>query len=403
MAAVIILPKIDEAMTKGKIVEWKKKEGDRVTKGEVVFIIETEKVTWEVEAPESGILQQVRYGVGEEVAVGTAVAFILGEGETWSEKYLDQVTVREIASSAGVERRDSPPAPEGFPPRRVRATPLAKRIAREQKINLLDIRGSGPGGRITGKDLRQAPGDGQKRVPPLAVPATPFTQGKKIPLSSMRETIARRLTESFQSVPHFYLSLEADVEKLCQAREDLTPLIEKESGVRISLTDLLLKITASALAEHPEINVQWAGDGIRHLAEINIGLAVALDTGLVVPVVRLANSLSLADIARVRADFVKRAQQGKIRMEEMRGGSMTITNLGPLGIDQFYPIINPPESCILAAGRVLEKPVAHQGQVVIRKRMSLTLAIDHRVLDGATGSRFLGTIQKLMEQPLLLI
>ena len=169
------------------------------------------------------------------------------------------------------------------------------------------------------------------------------------------------------------------------------------------MTDLLLKITASALEEHPEINVQWAGDGIRRLAEINIGLAVALDTGLVVPVVRLANSLSLAEIGRVRADLVNRAQQGKIRMEEMRGGSMTITNLGTFGIDQFNPIINPPESCILAAGRVLEKPVAHQGQVVIRKRMCLTLAIDHRVLDGTTGSRFLQTIQKLIEQPLLLI
>jgi pyruvate dehydrogenase E2 component (dihydrolipoamide acetyltransferase) len=404
MATVIILPKIDEAMTKGKIVEWRKKEGDSVTKGEVVYVIETEKVTWEVEAPESGILRVIRYGVGEEVAVGETVAFILQEGEELPGRHIAPVPTEKESSQKAEARLVLPELPDGSPlGRRIRATPMAKRIAREYGLDLLSIRGSGPGGRITRKDLREAPGYGRKGGEPLPTLGSICGKEAEIPLSSMRETIARRMTQSFQSTPHFYLSLEVDAEKLCQAQQDLAGLMEKDLGVRITLTDLLIKIAARALEENPRINVQWAGKGIRRLEEINIGLAVALEDGLVVPVVRRANALTLPETARARADLAQRAQQGKIRMDEMRGGSMTITNLGMIGIDQFTPIINPPESCILAVGRVMEKPVAYQGQVAIRRRMNLTLAIDHRVLDGATGGLFLRRIQELVEEPSLRI
>jgi pyruvate dehydrogenase E2 component (dihydrolipoamide acetyltransferase) len=404
MATVIILPKIDEAMTKGKIVEWRKKEGDSVTKGEVVYVIETEKVTWEVEAPESGILRGIRYGVGEEVAVGETVAFILQEGEEAPGRHIAPVKTEKESSQKAEARLVLPELPDGSPlGRRIRATPMAKRIAREYGLDLLSIRGSGPGGRITRKDLREAPGYGGTGGKPLPTLGSICGKEGEISLSSMRETIARRMTESFQSTPHFYLSLEVDAEKLCQAQQDLAGLMEKDLGVRITLTDLLIKIAARALEENPRINVQWAGKGIRRLEEINIGLAVALEDGLVVPVVRRANALTLPETARARADLAQRAQQGKIRMDEMRGGSMTITNLGMIGIDQFTPIINPPESCILAVGRVMEKPVAYQGQVAIRRRMNLTLAIDHRVLDGATGGLFLRRIQELIEEPSLRI
>ncbi len=404
MSAEIILPKIDEAMVKGKIIEWKKNEGDRVEKGDIVFIIETEKVTWEVEVPESGILAQVRYPAGQEVMVGTIVAYVLQPGEQAPEK---SVPVSEPCQKD--ERgKDTPSSPQGMTREmpgadarlssgKIKASPLAKKLARQSKIDLSAVPGTGPGGRILRRDIQRHAEQKEK------VPAVPPVQGKEIPLSSMRETIARRMIESFQFVPHFYISVEADAEGLNDIHQKLKPSLEKSTGLKLTLTDLLLKIIARALEEHSEINIQWTGSGIRQLADCNIGLAIGLPNGLVVPVIRQANTKSLAELAQARSNLVSRAQQGKIRMDEMRGGSLTLTNLGMYGIDQFDPILNPPESCILATGRILEKPVAHQGQVMIRKRMNLTLAIDHRVLDGVMGSRFLQRIKELIEQPILLL
>jgi pyruvate dehydrogenase E2 component (dihydrolipoamide acetyltransferase) len=399
MSAEIILPKIDEAMTQGKIVEWKKKEGDWVEKEEVVFTVETEKVTWEVEAPEAGTLSQVKCRAGDEVPVGTIVAYVLKAGEK----------APEVGAAPKVEKKEIPvPREPGetrvgearvsfAPGGKVKASPLAKKLARLHGTNLSLVPGSGPGGRIVKRDILKL-SEGRKEAP--ATPAAPIQEK---PLSSMRETIARRMTESFQSVPHFYISVEADAEDISAVREKVKPAVAKIAGVKVTLTDLLVKIIAKALQEQPEINGQWTGKGIRQLEEINIGLAVGLREGLLVPVIRRANEKSLAELAGIRADFVERAQQGKIRMDEMRGGSMTLTNLGMYGIDQFDPIINPPESCILATGRILEKPAAYRGQVVVRKRMNLTLAIDHRVLDGVLGSRFLKRVKELIEQPILLM
>jgi len=397
MALEIILPKIDEAMTEGTIVEWKKKEGDRVEKGDILYILETEKVTWEVEAPGSGILSKVIANEGDVVAVGTIVAFILQPGEKTPEisTKVRQETKEAIAPAEKVEVTEKPEAIEEAI--KIKASPLAKRIAKEHGIDLSLVKGTDPSGRISKEDVIQAIEEAEN------IKVTPAEQEEVIPMSTMRKTIAQRMTESFQSAPHFYLSVEADVRELVQVRENLMPSIEKLTGLRLTYTDLLLKITARALAEYPEINVTWTGDGIKHRSDINLGLAIAVEDGLIVAVIRQANTKSLTEITTIRDDLAQRAAQGKIRLDEMRNGSLTLTNLGMFGIDQFNAIINPPESCILAVGRIMDKPVVDNGQVVIRPRMNLTLSIDHRVLDGVSGSRFLQRIKELIEQPKLMM
>jgi pyruvate dehydrogenase E2 component (dihydrolipoamide acetyltransferase) len=397
MATEVVLPRIDAGMTQGTIIEWKKNGGDWVKKGEILYVLETEKVTFEVEAPESGILSEVMAKAGDVLAVGTIVAFILQPGEK----------VPEIPTRGKIEIKEGmPPTPrteavEEFEDAKetaaVKASPLAKKIAKEQNIDLSRIKGTGPEGRVIKEDV-MAVIEGTKKSA-----IEPMGQEENLPLSSMRRTIARRMVESFQSAPHFYLSVEVDVEELKKARERLRPMMEKITGIRLTYTDLLIKIAAKAIEEHPEINVTWAGDGIKRLRNINLGLAIAVEDGLIVPVICQANTRSLTEIVRMRADFGQRADQGKIRLDEMRGGSLTITNLGMFGIDQFNAIINPPESSILAIGRIADKPVVHNGQIGIRPRMNLTYSIDHRVLEGVSGSRFLQSIKELIEQPLLLV
>lgn len=397
MATEVILPRIDPGMTEGTIREWKKKEGDRLKKGDVLYILETEKVTFEVEASESGILAKVMAKAGDTVAVGKVVAFILQPAEEMPEIPAEVEVAREegkvpVTKPGRVEKPEA-----GEEAVVIRATPLARRIAKEHNIDLSLITGTGPEGRINKEDVMAFLERAKKPE------ATPMAQGEILALSSMRRTIARRMTESFQSVPHFYLSLEVDVKELSQTRENLKPLIQKLTGLSLTYTDLLLKITAQALEEHPEINVTWADDRIKRLSSVNVGLAIAVEDGLIVPVIRQANTKSLAEITRIRNDFLQRATRGKIRLDEMRGGSFTLTNLGMFGIGQFNAIINPPESCILAVGCITDSPVAVNGQIVIRPRMNLTLSIDHRVLDGVLGSRFLQKIKELIENPILLI
>lgn len=397
MAAEVILPRIDAGMNQGTIIEWRKKEGDWVEKGEILFVLETEKVTFDVEAPESGILSKMMAKAGDVITVGTVVAFILQPGEE----------VPEIPTPVEIETKESfipsieieggerlEAAKEAVS---VKVSPLAKKIAKEHNIDLSMMEGTGPEGRIRKEDVMKVIEGAKKASEGIIM------QEEIIPLSSMRRTIARRMTESFQSAPHFHLSVEVDVKELSNVREKLMPSIEKILGVRLTYTDLLLKITAKALEGYPEINVTWAGDGIKQLSHINLGLAIVVQDGLIVPVIQQVNTKSLAEITGIRADFGQRAAQGKIRLDEMRGGSLTLTNLGMFGIDQFNAIINPPESSILAIGRIVDKPVAHHDQVVIRPRMNLTLSIDHRVLDGVSGSRFLQRIKELIEEPILLL
>ncbi|MBN1828313.1 MAG: 2-oxo acid dehydrogenase subunit E2 [Deltaproteobacteria bacterium] len=401
MAYEVILPKIDEAMTEGKIIEWMKQEGERVEKGTVLFTLETEKVTWEVESPAAGVLSKHLAKAGDVVTVGLVVAYILGEGEDMPQD------LRKTGSS-GAQQESSAVAsvPEKLKiiqeeaistDEKIKATPLAKKIAKSLPVDLSMVTGTGPGGRIKREDVeRFAESRSQLQK-------TETKTGDIVALSSMRKTIARRMTESFQSVPHFFLTVEVDMEELKKVRESLLATIEKRTGIRITYTDLFIKMVARAVEDNPEVNVSWAGDALSLHHDIDIGVAVNVDNGLVVPVLKEANRKNLEEIAKNRSDLVDRARIGKLLPAEMKGGSLTISNLGMYGIDQFSPIINPPESCILGIGRMMEKPVVRNGAVIIRPMTNLTLSIDHRVLDGGSGSRFLQRISELIENPLLIM
>jgi len=390
MATEIILPKLDEAMVSGRISSWQKKEGDWVEKGEVIFVLETEKVTFEVEAPESGILSAVKAKAGDVVPVGQVIAFILQPGEASPEVPQPTAQAKEGAKEALKEKTKEA--------REIKVSPLARKTAEEHGIDISLVVGTGPHGRIVKEDVLQAVerANKLKEAEPKRV-----EEEKPLAMSLMRETIAHRMTQSFQSAPHFYLSVDVDAKELGRIREELLPSIDKAVGVRLTYTDLLLKIVARAVEDYPEVNVAWTDAGIKKLSEINIGLAVVVEAGLIVPVIRQVNLKSLADIAYARSDISKRASEGKITLGEMRGGSLTLTNLGMFGIDRFEAIINPPESCILAVGRIAEKPTVAKGEVVIRPQMNLTLSLDHRVLDGISGAQLLGRIKELIEQPFL--
>lgn len=401
MAFEIILPKIDEAMTQGKIIEWKKQEGEKVEKGTILFTVETEKVTWEVESPAAGVLSKHLAKAGDVVAVGVVVAYILSEGEDMSQDFCKTTGAGEQQEApvvADVPKKDKKIQREAASiDERIKATPLAKKIAKELSVDLSMITGMGPGRRIKREDVERFVESRSQ------IQKTEKKSDDIVVLSSMQKTIARRMTESFQSAPHFFLTVEVDMHELKKVREALLATIEKRTGIRITYTDLFIKIVARAVEDNPSINVSWAGDALFVHHDINIGVAVNVENGLVVPVLKEANRKNILEIAKNRSDLVDRARKGKLLPAEMKGGSLTVSNLGMYGIDQFSPIINPPESCILGIGRMVEKPVVREGTMIIRSMTNLTLSIDHRVLDGASGSRFLQRISELIESPFLMM
>lgn len=401
MAFEIILPKIDEAMTQGKIIKWMKQEGEKVEKGTILFTLETEKVTWEVESPAAGVLSKHLAKDGDVVAVGVVVAYILSAGEEMPQELRKTTGAgeeEETPVSANVSKKDEKIEREAASTdERIKATPLAKKVAKELSVDLSMVTGTGPGGRISREDVEKFAESRSQ------LPQTEKKSDDIVALSSMRKTIARRMTESFQTVPHFSLTVEVDMYELKKIREALLGTIEKRTGIRVTYTDLFIKIVARAVEDNPAINVSWAGDALSLHHDINIGVAVNVENGLVVPVLEGANKKSLEEIAKNRSELVDRARKGKLLPAEMKGGSLTVSNLGMNGIDQFNPIINPPESCILGIGRTVEKPVVREGTVIIRPMTKLTLSIDHRVLDGGSGSRFLQRISELIENPLLII
>ncbi len=397
MATRVTMPKLGLTMTEGRIVEWRKQVGETVTKGEILYVIETEKVTFEVEAPESGILGKIVAKEDEVVPVGGVVGYILQPGEALTE--LDE-TQPETKGEVAVAKETSPAIEKTGTGRLegIKISPVARKMAEEHGIDISTIKGTGPGGRIVREDMEPA-----IKAAGTAPPVVPLSsRGKTEPMSSMRKVIARRMIESWQQTPHFQLNLEVDATKLIQARQALLADIEKETGRRVTFTDLLIKIVAQALQEFPDMNVSYTSEGILVLADVNVGLVADTGGGLVVPVIRQANRKSLAEITRARADLAARAREGRLSLDEMTGSSFTISNLGMYPIDQFNAIINPPEAAILAVGRTVEKPVVVAGEVVIRSRMALTLGIDHRCLDGVIGARFLGRVRDIIEDPALL-
>jgi len=400
MAVAIIFPKLDEAMTSGKIVRWLKNEGDRVEKGEAILEIESEKTSFELEAEASGILSKITAQPGDEVPIGVTIAYILQPGEKAPEVETPVVVTAKEEKPVAETKAEAPqPARES---KEIKASPLARNIAREHNVELDLVTGTGPGGRITKEDVLKFVEEGGAAVVPTTREAPVGGEEEITSLSTMREVIARRMTESFQT-PHFYLTVAVDAQELQKTRQQLLPLIESKTGVRLTLTDLIIKIVTRALEKNPAINCSYADGSVKLFRRIDIGLVTSVEGGLMVPVLRDASTKSLAEIAQDRAELVQKARERTLTREEMSGSTFTISNMGIYDIDQFSAIIQPPEAAILAVGRITEKVVARNGEMVIRPVMNLTLSIDHRVLDGALGAQFLQTVKNYIEEPLSLI
>ena len=395
MAVAVIFPKLDEAMKSGKIVRWLKNEGDRVEKGEAILEIESEKTSFEIEAEASGILSKVMAKAGDEVAVGAIIAFILQPGEK----------APEVAEPVIVKAKKEKPVetPEAAKEaREIKASPLARNIAKEHNIDLSLVTGTGPGGRITKEDVLKAIEERPTAKVPPARQAPELAEEEIAPLSSMREVIARRMTESFKT-PHFYLTVDVDTQELMAIRNQLLSAIESQTGIRLTLTDLIIKIATRALKDNPALNCSYVDGGVKLFKRIDIGLVTAVEGGLVVPVIRQADKKSLAELAQARAALVQKAREHTLTKEEMTGSTFTLSNLGMFEIDQFSAIIQPPEAAILAVGRIAEKPVVKNGEILVRPMITLTLSIDHRVLDGVIGAQFLQSLKRYIENPFNLI
>ncbi len=374
MAVQLVMPKLGMAMTEGEVVKWLKEDGTRVARDEPVVQVMSKKITYEVKAPGEGIL---RHAVGPKakVPVGAVIGYILAPGE--------EVPVTPAAPAAAAAAAAQPPAAE------VLATPMAKRLAREHGIDLREVRGTGPGGRIQEADVLAYLEQRQKApAAPEALPAA-----RVVPFTGMRRAIAERMTESLQTMAQVTLTTEADVTGLVEFVDRLKPKVD------ISYTAVLVKAVAAALRQHPILNSTLVGDEIRLLDEINIGVGVALEDGLIVPVIRNADRLKLAEIDRELKRLAAAARAGTLTVDEVTGGTFTISNLGMYGIDAFTPIINPPEAAILGVGRIIEKPAVYRGQVAVRSLMTLSLTFDHRIVDGAPAAAFLQTLAAMLAQP----
>jgi pyruvate dehydrogenase E2 component (dihydrolipoamide acetyltransferase) len=415
MATEIKLPRLGQGMESGTIVKWLKSEGEQVEKGEALYELDTDKVTQEVEADASGVLLKIAVQEGE-VEVGKTIAVIGEEGEHISDESGDSsdgkaaqdvdeepreegssAPAREAERERGREASDDAseqPTEIKEPSRadgRVKASPLARRIARERGLELADIRGTGPEGRIVAEDVERA-----AAAPAPAVRVTPG-EVEVQPLSSTRKTIARRLTEAW-TAPVFHLYVSADMR---QANELLAGLRELDTDPRPTMTDILARVCAAALMRNRQVNSHLVGDEIHVFPTANIGLAVAAPSGLVVPVIQSCERRSIAEIAAARADLVERARSGKLRREDLEGGTFTISNLGMYGVERFTAVLNPPQAAIVAVGATVDRPVVEDGEVVVRPRIDLMLTCDHRTIDGATGAEFLADLKRLLEQPAL--
>ncbi len=387
MAVAVIMPKLDEAMRTGRIVKWVKNEGDRVEKRDVICEIETEKTAFDIEAEESGILSKLMVKAGDDVPVGAPICFILQPGEEVAE-------VPEPVAKAKEEVQVEA----------IKASPLAKSIAKEHAIDLSLVKGTGPQGRITKEDVLRVVEKNKTKVVavPVAREEPELAKEEILPLSSMRAVIARRMSESFQS-PHFYLTVEVDTQELGKTREQLIPFIESKTEIRLTFTDLLIKMVSKALGDNPAVNCCYVDGSTKLFKRIDIGLVTAVEGGLAVPVIRRVDKKSLAEIAQARAELSQKARERKLTKEEMTGSTFTISNLGMFGIDQFSAILQPPEAAILAVGRIANRVVAGDEEVLIRPMMTLTLSIDHRVLDGVIGAQFLQSLKNYIENPVTMI
>ena len=413
MAEVVRMPKLSDTMTEGVVAEWHKKVGDKVKSGDLLAEIETDKATMEFESFQEGVLLHIGVEKGRTAAVDSILA-ILGEKNEdvkailakekavvvesqeeevkppQEQKAVDKVSEPKIEQLPSV-KEEKRITNDSIVSNRVKASPLAKKMAKDRGLNLSLVKGTGDSGRIVSRDIESFSGNSS-----VVQEIEKFTE---VSVSQMRKTIAKRLGESKFSAPHFYLTVAIDMSEAIRAREAIMGI----TGVKVSYNDFVVKAAATALQDHPAVNSSWLGDKIRYNEHIHIGVAVAVDEGLLVPVVRFANGKRLSQISEEVRVFAEKAKTKKLQPQEMQGNTFTISNLGMFGIEEFTAIINPPDACIMAVGGISDVPVVKDGKVVPGKIMKVTLSCDHRVVDGATGAKFLNRFKQLMENPVVLL
>ena len=407
MAEVVRMPKMSDTMTEGVLAKWHKKVGDKVKSGDLVAEVETDKATMDFESFQEGTILYIGVEEGKAVPVDAIIAVLGKEGEDFK-SLLTETPAASAAPAAKAEKpaetiaaTPTPTAPVATAApvavastdARIKASPLAKKIAQEKGINLNQIAGSAENGRITKKDVENFKGGASM---PAFVGVEKYTE---VPVSQMRKTIAKRLSESLFTAPHFYLKMNIEMSNAIEARK----IINDVAPVKISFNDLVLKAVALSLKQHPKVNSSWLGDKIRYNEHVNIGVAVAVEDGLLVPVVRFADGKALSQISSEVKTFAQKAKDKKLQPADWEGSTFTISNLGMFGIDDFTAIINPPDACILAVGGIQEEPIVKNGMVVPGNVMRVTLSCDHRVVDGATGAAFLQTLKQYLEEPMRML
>ena len=446
------MPKLSDTMTEGTLVAWKKKQGDQVSAGEVIAEIETDKATMEWESPEDGTLAEIYVQEGGKVNVGDKIAFISGEGEeapkqqppaqkkekeqeTAEEKEKKSQAETEKPAPAKAKQKDTAPPqqktveptvsaapsdvqqrkaqPKGQPDgeARVKASPVARRLAAEFGVDLSAVKGTGPNGRVTETDVRAAAksvvaGVDHADVKPATKAPAPVKSGEstRVQLSGMRKIIAQRLVESLGPVPHFYLTIEINAGPLMEAREELKSAGEGADAAKITVNDFVLKAAVMAAVKVPRVNASFDNDSIVQYADVDLGVAVAIEEGLLTPVIRAAQDKSLREVSALAKDMAHRARNKRMKPEEFQGGTFTVSNLGGMGVDSFSAVINPPQGFILAVGKVTKAPIVDDcDQVTVGHRMSITMSCDHRVIDGALGAEYLKELRHLLENPALLM
>jgi pyruvate dehydrogenase E2 component (dihydrolipoamide acetyltransferase) len=424
MAKDILMPLLSPSMTEGTLVRWLKKEGDAVKSGDVLAEVETDKATMDLEAFDSGILRKILAGEGDKVPINARIGIIGTKDEKIDESAPAPApkaeTPAQAEAPAPVEAKKEAapqaaapaPAPVAVPATpapsggRIKASPLAKKIALEKHVDLAALSGSGPGGRIVKADVLNAPANGASGGGSASIfgrgPVAPEGRQK---LSTMRSVIAKRLLESKTTIPHFYLEIDVDAKPMLDLRVQLNETLGKQKPpVKLSLNDFVLKAAAEAVRRVPAVNASFDGDGIKQFADVQLSFAVAIAEGLITPIVKEAQNKTLIQISAEAKALAAKAKDGKLKPEEFQGGTFTVSNLGMLGIDSFYAIINPPQAAILAVGNIVKKPVVDANDnIVVGHRQIFTLSCDHRVVDGAVGAAYLAALRELIEKPALLL
>jgi pyruvate dehydrogenase E2 component (dihydrolipoamide acetyltransferase) len=411
---LVTMPKLSDTMVEGTLVKWVKTKGDKVEVGDILAEVETDKATMEMESFDDGTLSELYVAEGGIIKVGDKIALILADGETADTAPAAQSTpaAEKPKASAPAAKTPLAPAPRAAAPAttgRTKASPLARKIAATRGVNLSSIAGTGPGGRIVKKDVENAPTGGGGGVASPATPAIRAVHGiageeKIIALTGMRKTIAERLLASKTQIPHFYLSVTMDGGPLMALRKELNAMAEKDGGQKLTVNDFILLAAARAAAEVPKINAAYDGDAIIEYAEVNLAVAVAIEDGLITPVIKKANTLTLREISAQMKELAAKARGKKLKPEEYQGGTITLSSLGGFGIDSFLPIINPPQSFILGIGAIIKQPVVNeQDQLVVGHRLVISGSGDHRVVDGAVAAEYMNALRRLVEKPALLL